>query len=127
MPRYGWLLVVLIVASAFGVYQLKHAVWRARVELRQTEAAIAKETWDVRRLEADLAFLTRPTRLADLAGRVGMRPATVERVVEARQIGRRRALELARTVVPVELVSGGRVELRFKPPVTFVLDAGEGR
>ena len=122
MPRYGWLLIVLIIVSACGVYQLKHAVWRARIELGQTEAAIARESWELRRLEADLAYLTRPTRLADLAARVGMRPATVERVVETGQIGRRRALELARMVVPVELGSGGQIELRFKPPYTLMID-----
>jgi len=107
---------------------IKYAVVRGKSELSRLEEAIEAERWQLRTLEADWAYLTRPDRLRRQAAKLDMRPATVARIVEPEQIGRMRQLELARTVRPAPLPSGEKVELRLKPVATVELGGdGDGR
>jgi len=126
IPRYALGLILLIVVAAGSVFQLKYAVVRGKSELSRLEEAIEAERWQLRTLEADWAYLTRPDRLRRQAAKLDMRPATVARIVEPEQIGRMRQLELARTVRPAPLPSGEEVELRLKPVATVELDSDGG-
>ncbi len=127
MPRYVLPLLLLIALAIGAVYRIKGAVYGLEDELRLVEAGIEDATWRVKGLETDLAYLTRPARMATLAAEIGMRPVTAGKILEPERLGKRRELELAARPLTVRLGSGGEVTWRAKPAVPFTLVAGEGR
>jgi hypothetical protein len=127
ITRYVPVLAVLIVAAATSLFQLKYAVVAAEGEIARIEAEIEAERWRLKTLEADWAHLARAERLSRQAGALGMAPVTLDRVVEARQIGDYRQLLLARRPLPAELPSGQAIQLRVKPVTAFRLERLVGR
>ena len=125
MPRYVLPLLLLIALAIGAVYRVKGAVYVLEDELRLVEAGIEDATWRIKGLETDLAYLTRPARMATLAAEIGMRPVTAGKIIEPERLGKRRELELAGRPLTVRLGSGGEVTWRAKPAVPFTLVAGE--
>ena len=127
IPRYVPILAILIIAAATSLFQLKYAVVAAEREIARIQQEIEAEHWRLRTLKVDWAHLARAERLAQQAKVVGMAPATLDRVVEAEQIGDYRQLQLARRPLPAELPSGDMIELRVKPVTAFRLERLSGR
>jgi len=127
IPRYVPILAVLIIVAATSLFQLKYAVVAAEGEIARIQQEIEAEHWRLRTLKVDWAHLARVERLAKQARAVGMAPATLDRVVEAEQIGDYRQLQLARRPLPAELPSGQVIELRVKPVTAFRLERLSGR
>ncbi len=119
MQRYVPVLSLLIILAATSLFHVKYAVVAAEGEISRIEQEIEAEHWRLRTLEADWAHLARAERLSVQARALGMAPATLGRVVEARQIGDYRHLQLARQPRPAALPSGAVVELRVKPVMAF--------
>ncbi len=117
------ILLVLLAAVAALVFGLKHHVARMDGEIAAARARIAELRWSLAELRARYAYLSRPQRLARLAARLGMKPATAHRIVALERIGTYRQLELAVHPVDLPLPSGGRVPVRIKPPFTFSPEA----
>lgn len=127
IPRYVPFLAILIIVAATSLFQLKYAVVAAESEIARIEQEIEAEHWRLRTLAVDWAHLARAERLAQQARAVGMAPATLDRVVEAEQIGDYRQLQLARHPLPAALPSGQVIELRVKPVTAFKLERLTGR
>jgi hypothetical protein len=119
MKRYVPVLVILIVIAATSLFNVKYAVVAAEGEISRIEQEIEAERWRLRTLEADWAHLARADRLSGHARALGMAPATLARVVEARQIGDYRHLQLARDPKLAELPTGALIEFRVKPVMAF--------
>jgi|GEM_PF-1560329 len=119
--RYVPILAVLFVLAATSLFNVKYAVVAAEGEISRIEQEIEAERWRLRTLEADWAHLARAERLATQARALGMAPATLDRVVEAAQIGDWRLLQLARQPRPAELPQGEQLEFRVKPVTAFAL------
>jgi hypothetical protein len=119
--------IAIVVVAAAALFQLKYAVVRLERERDELRARIEDERWLLRTRHADLAYLTRPDRLAAQAGQLGLRPARAQQIVRVEQIGHRAHIELARHPVPVVLPSGGYAELRLRPLPELGLGAGKGR
>ncbi len=115
------LVLLLVLATAF-VYRQELRM----VEVQRERAALARErarlAGEIRALEASLAWLTRPARLARLAGALDMVPAGAARIVPAEAIARREGIEIARRSFPVPLPSGYVATLRARPPLLVVRD-----
>ena len=125
IPRYVPILAVLIIVAATSLFQLKYAVVAAEGEIARIQQEIDAEHWRLRTLKVDWAHLARVERLTQQARAVGMAPATLDRVVEAEQIGDYRQLQLARRPLPAELPSGQVIELRVKPVTAFRLERAQ--
>jgi hypothetical protein len=113
--RQGILALVLVVLAAAALFQLKYAVVRLERERDELRARIEDERWLLRTRQADLAYLTRPDRLAAQAEQLGLRPARAQQIVRIEQVGHRALIELARTPLPVVLPSGSAAVLRLRP------------
>lgn len=100
---------------AMAVFELKRVVRERERELAALERAIDAERARIRTLRADLAWLTRPERIAAQARQLGLEPARVERLVRAEDLPDATALLFAGRSLTVELDTGQAVELRFKP------------
>ncbi len=127
IPRYVPILAILIIVAATSLFQLKYAVVAAESEIARIEQEIDAEHWRLRTLAIDWAHLARAERLARQARAVGMAPATLDRVVEAGQIGDYRQMQMARRPMPAALPSGQVIELRVKPVTAFKLEPLTGR
>jgi hypothetical protein len=123
-PRHLVTALILVVLAAAAVFQLKYQVVGLERELAQLEQQLHTERWALQTRRADLAYLTRPDRLALQAAQLGMRPARAEMIVSISQIGDRQQIELANNPVAVPLPSGGAVQLRLKPMPVFTLAKG---
>jgi cell division protein FtsL len=121
MQRYVPVLTILIVVAATSLFHIKYAVVAAEGEISRIVQEIEAERWRLRTLEADWAHLARAERLSAQARVLGMAPATLDRVVEASQIGDFRHLQLARQPRQAVLPSGDTIEFRVKPVVAFDL------
>lgn len=119
MQRSVPVLTILIVIAATSLFHIKYAVVAAEGEISRIVQEIEAERWRLRTLEADWAHLARAERLSAHARALGMAPATLDRVVEASQIGDFRHLQLARQPRPAALPSGDTIEFRVKPVVAF--------
>lgn len=117
ISRPALLLVVAVLLAVAAVYRLSYTVDALEAELIRTRERIAAVRNDLASLEASFAYLTRPGRLAQLAGTLGMVPISSERVAAVEDIGTRRELALAAWPVPVQLPSGNIVQLRLRPPL----------
>ena len=127
IQRYVPILTILIVLAATSLFNVKYAVVAAEGEISRIEQEIEAEHWRLRTLEADWAHLARAERLTTQARALGMAPATLGRVVEARQIGDYRLLQLARQPRRAELPEGAVLEFRVKPVTAFALPSLSGR
>jgi hypothetical protein len=121
IQRYVPILTILLILAATSLFNVKYAVVAAESEISRTLQEIEAERWRLRTLEADWAYLVRAERLASQARALGMAPATPERVVEAKQIGDYRLLQLARESRPAELPEGEQLLFRVKPVTAFAL------
>jgi hypothetical protein len=116
MIARGWTVsLVLLVALAGSVFQLKNAVVDLERERRALKAEIAETSEDIRRLVADEAVLTRPERLARLAAQIDLVPGGAARLVDIAEIGLREQLLLTQRSLDAALPSGQLVTLRLKP------------
>jgi hypothetical protein len=125
--RQGILALLLVVLAAAALFQLKYAVVRLERERDELRARIEDERWLLRTRQADLAYLTRPDRLAAQAEQLGLRPARAQQIVRIEQVGHRAHIELAQSPLPVVLPSGGEVMLRLRPLPDLGLTKPAGR
>ena len=83
----GFLLFVLGVGLTVGLYYVKTRAQTALGEVRALERQIAQEEALITELRAEIAFLERPERLAQLSEtRLGLAPIEPERLVPASAI-----------------------------------------
>jgi hypothetical protein len=115
MLRHVLVALGLTVGAAAAVFHLKYAVVGLERELTQLKAQIEEERWLVRMRRTDLAYLTRPDRLALQAEQLHLRPARSSQLVDITQIGSRAQVQLARHPLAVMLPSGQEGALRAKP------------
>ena len=113
----GYLVTALVLAlgAAATTFKLKYAVRELERELSATEARIGQERWRTQAARADLAWLTRPDRMALQADQLGMVPARGGRIVAVARVPDWAQLQWAAMPMPVLLPSGSAVELRTKP------------
>lgn len=87
------LVILIIVASGIGLYQLKYKTQRLQQEVRALEAEMVADQAAIRVLEAEWTYLTRPDRVAALTKRylalvptegqqVGLTPDILEQRVD---------------------------------------------
>jgi len=77
------LLMLMIVAGAFGVYMVKYQVQDMKKEIAHTEHLIAEEHKNIHVLQAEWAYLTRPDRIKRLADKyLDVKPLTGKQVTE---------------------------------------------
>ncbi len=69
---------LMTVASAVGLYSLKHDTRRIEAEVQATERAIEKAQSDIAALKAERAWLGRPERIDELSRRQGLAPVRPE-------------------------------------------------
>lgn len=86
--RYSIVALILAIVSAGTVYELKYWVHEREGDLRRLERTVRDEQWRIRTLEADLAFLTRPERLALQAPQLGMVPVTPKALARLEELPR---------------------------------------
>jgi hypothetical protein len=116
MLRHVLAALALVVAAAAGVFHVKYAVVGLERELGLLRQQIEEEAWLLRLRRSDLAYLTRPDRLAQQAEQLHLFPARSSQLVDLAQIGSRAQLELARNPLAVMLPSGqAGALLRAKP------------
>ena len=127
IQRYVPILTILLILAATSLFNVKYAVVASESEISRIEQEIEAEYWRLRTLEADWAHLVRADRLAAQARALGMAPVTLDRVVEAAQIGDYRLLQLARQPRPAELPEGAQLQFRVKPVTAFALPSLAGR
>jgi len=127
IQRYVPILTILLILAATSLFNVKYAVVASESEISRIEQEIEAEHWRLRTLEADWAHLVRADRLAAQARALGMAPVTLDRVVEAAQIGDYRLLQLARQPRPAELPEGAQLQFRVKPVTAFALPSLAGR
>ena len=72
----NWTLMLLTLASAFGLYALKYDTRRLELRVQEQERALEKAENDVTVLKAERAHLARPERLEPLARQLGLAPVT---------------------------------------------------
>ncbi|MFO1068725.1 MAG: hypothetical protein U1E14_09395 [Geminicoccaceae bacterium] len=127
MLRQALVAVLLIVAAAAAVFQLSYAVVGLERQLTQLRRELDNERWLVRTRKADLAYLTRPERLAQQAEQLGLHPARAAQIVDVDRIGNRAEVMLSGIGIPVTLPSGTAAELRLRPMPVFADVAAEHR
>lgn len=107
--------MTLILLAAAAVFHLSYLVVDLERQLASLKREIEDEGWRLRTSKADLAYLTRPSRLARQAEQLGLKPAKGQRIVEVAAIGNRMHVELARNPLPLTLPSGGAAVLMVRP------------
>ena len=117
--------IVLAVGVAAATFQLKYAVRDRERELAATQDRIEQERWAIQGARADLAYLTRPDRIALQGGQLGMVPARGGRLAKAGQLPDWAQLQWANVPTPALLPSGSEFELRGKP-LPFLGDPAAG-
>ena len=68
-PRLAVIFLAASVAMGYGVYKVKYEVRALKVRSSQMQADISREQESIEVLQAEGAYLTRPTRLEDLESR----------------------------------------------------------
>lgn len=115
ISRASLLAGVCAMLAAVLVFHLKYKVLGLERELSHIRASIVTETWRVRTLRADLAYLSRPERLALQARQLGLRPAGADALTTPAEIAKLYDPSLAGLALAVVLPSGDRVQLAVKP------------
>lgn len=106
---------VLVLLAAAAVFHLSYLVVDLERQLAGEKREIEEERWRLRTSKADLAYLTRPGRLAQQAEQLGLRPAKGQQIVQVEAIGNRMQVELARNPLALTLPSGGAAVLMVRP------------
>jgi hypothetical protein len=106
---------VLVLLAAAAVFHLSYRVVDLERQLASLTQEIEDERWRLRTSRADLAYLTRPGRLAEQAEQLGLVPARGQQIVQIEAIGNRMQMELARNPLAVTLPSGGAAVLMVRP------------
>lgn len=114
-PRHAVAGLVLVLLVAAAVFQLKYAVLGLERDLAALRASIEEERWRLQQRRADLAYLTRPDRLAAQAAQLGLRPARAHDIVALDSIGSRAQLARANAPLEVLLPNGEPGVLRVRP------------
>lgn len=117
MTLRGFAFGVLVTATAVtAVYGLKYHVQRLRAARDGLNAAVATEEARIGSLRAQWTYLSRPSRLADLASRYSeLRPASPSQIMPLDALPMREDAALANADTRIPLPDGGEVALRFKP------------
>ncbi len=115
ISRASILAGVCAMLAAMLVFHLKYKVLGLERELSHLRASVVTETWRVRTLRADLAYLSRPGRLAMQAQQLGLHPAGAGSLTSAPEIAKLYDPALAGMALAVVLPSGDRVQLAVKP------------
>jgi cell division protein FtsL len=74
LVEFGALLVLLVMA--LGVYMAKASAGRERADITQVQAQIDDENKRLRLLQAEVAHLEEPARLASLSAQIGLQPTS---------------------------------------------------
>ncbi|HWB46745.1 MAG TPA: cell division protein FtsL [Hyphomicrobiaceae bacterium] len=74
----NWLLALLTLASAFGLYAVKYDTRRLEAKVQAQERALEKARNDVTVLTAERAHLARPERIEPLARQYGLAPISAK-------------------------------------------------
>jgi hypothetical protein len=120
--------LALVLLAAAAVFHLSYLVVDLERQLASLEQQIEDEGWRLRTSKADLAYLTRPGRLAQQAEQLGLRPAKGRHIVEVEAIGSRMHVELARNPLALTLPSGAEAVLMVRPmPGLGLIEAEGGR
>lgn len=114
-PGYLASAVLLSLAGAIATFQLKYAVRTLEGDLAMIKAQIGQERDALQSARADLGYLTRPGRLVQQAGQVGMVPARGGRLLQSSQLPDWAQLQWAKQPMQAVLPSGAEVKLRSKP------------
>lgn len=114
-PRHATAGLLLVLLMAAAVFQLKYVVRGLERDLAALHTAIDEERWRLQQRRADLAYLTRPERLAAQAAQLGLRPARAHDIVALDAIGSRAQLALANSPLEVLLPNGAPGLLRARP------------
>jgi cell division protein FtsL len=77
LVEFGALLVLLVMAT--GVYLAKAAAGRERADITQVQTQIDEEQKRLRLLQAEVAHLEEPARLARLSAQIGLGPTVTKR------------------------------------------------
>jgi cell division protein FtsL len=85
LVEFGALLVMLVMA--LGVYLAKAAAGRERADITQVEAQIGDEQKRLRLLQAEVAHLEEPARLASLSAQIGLAPTSAKRQGAPEELG----------------------------------------
>ncbi|HMR31608.1 MAG TPA: hypothetical protein PKA13_10555 [Geminicoccaceae bacterium] len=126
-PRHIAVAMTLILLAAAAVFHLSYLVVDLERQLAGLQREIEDEGWRLRTSRADLAYLTRPSRLARQAEQLGLKPANGQRIVDASAIGNRMHVELARNPLALTLPSGGEAVLMVRPMPGFGLIDAKGQ
>jgi cell division protein FtsL len=71
--------VIVLLALATGVYLAKASAGRERADINQVQAQIDDENKRLRLLQAEVAHLEEPGRLARLSAQIGLQPTSEKR------------------------------------------------
>lgn len=107
--------LVLVLLAAAAVFHMSYLVVDLERQLASLNLEIEDEGWRLRTAKADLAYLTRPARLAQQAEQLGLKSAKGQQIVEIGAIGNRMHVELARNPLSLTLPSGGAAILMIRP------------
>ncbi len=113
--------------AAMLVFHLKYKVLGLERELTSVQKEVVSETWRLRTLRAELAYLSRPERLAMQAKQLGMHPAGAEALTSVPEIAKLYDRSLSGLSLAVVLPSGNQVQLAVKPRPPAVPPVEEGR
>jgi hypothetical protein len=119
--RYLLTAAILSLGAALATFHLKYAVRDLDQELAKLRTEIQRESWAIQASRADLAFLTRPERLAMQAEQLGMVPARGVRLATVEQIVPWHQVAVTGLALTVALPSGAEVPLRFRPMPAMAL------
>lgn len=113
--------------AAMLVFHLKYKVLGLERELTSVQKEVVSETWRLRTLRAELAYLSRPERLAMQAKQLGMHPAGADALTSVPEIAKLYDRSLSGLSLAVVLPSGNQVQLAVKPRPPAVPPVEEGR
>ena len=124
-PGYLASAVLLSLGAVIATFQLKYAVRSLEGDLAAVKVQIGQERDALQSARADLGYLTRPGRLVQQAGQVGMVPARGGRLLQSRQLPDWAQLQWAKEPMQAVLPSGAEVLLSAKP-LPLLADLGVG-
>ena len=92
-------ILILLMATGFAAlaaFRIAEETLAIEKELRSLQRAVVRERDTIHVANAEWSYLTRPARIAELAGRhLGYRPLTADSFIESSALGRRPDLLLA--------------------------------
>jgi hypothetical protein len=85
LVEFGALMVMLVMA--LGVYLAKASAGRERADITQVETQIGDEQKRLRLLQAEVAHLEEPQRLASLSAQIGLGPTSAKHQSAPEELG----------------------------------------